>query len=40
MYIGDEIPHGHYVYYEHRIPSISVHMGYRSLLELTCAVKG
>jgi len=33
MYIGDEIPHGHHVYYKHRIPSISMHVGYRTLLE-------
>ena len=39
MYTGDAIPHGHNVFYEHRIPSISMHVGYRSLLELTCAAK-
>jgi hypothetical protein len=40
MHIGDEIPHGHYVYYKHRIPSISMHVDYRPLLELRCAAKG
>lgn len=32
MYIGDENPQGHNAFYEHRIPSISRHVGYRSLL--------